>query len=271
MPGLLVLILFGILQGLTEFLPVSSSGHLSLFQYFSKDLNENLSLNIAVHLGTLLTIIIFYRRDISEMISGYLQRDREAVSMVSAIIVASIPTAVIGLLMKKNADWILTNPLVAATCLIITGLILFYSDRIEIGQNFQSGFGISYPQACLVGLVQGFAVLPGISRSGSTIVTGLYVGMNPRNAARFSFLISIPAILGAGLLEGMDLVKSNAGVDWSSLLIGAVVSFLTGLIAIALMVRVTLRGHLKFFSYYVFLVAIGFFACFFSGWGQNIF
>lgn len=264
---LLILILFGIIQGLTEFLPVSSSGHLSLFQYFAKDLNENLSLNVAVHIGTLLTILIFYRADLKQIIRGVLRWDKEAVSMALMIVVASVPTAVIGLYMKKNLAWVLTNPLVAASCLLITGLILFFSDRIRVGQNFQTGFGIGYFQAFLIGIVQGFAVLPGISRSGSTIVAGLFLGMNPKNASRFSFLMSVPAIAGAGLLEATDI---SQGLDWTSLLIGAVVSFLTGMVAIALMVSVTLRGHLKYFSYYVFLVSILFFVCYGLGWGHNV-
>ncbi len=268
MAGLIALILFGILQGLTEFLPVSSSGHLALFQYFSKSLDENLSLNIAVHLGTLLTILIFYRADIKQILRGLRQGDKEAVSMTIMIVVASIPTAFIGLLMKKNAGWILTNPLVAAGCLVITGLILFFSDRIRVGQNFQTGFGIGMGQAFVVGIVQGFAVLPGISRSGSTIVTGLFLGMNPKNASRFSFLISVPAIAGAGLLEALDV---QAGIDWTSLLIGGVVSFVTGLVAIAWMVRVTMKGHLKHFSYYVFGLSALFFICYAMDWGRDAF
>lgn len=267
MAGLLTLILFGLLQGITEFLPVSSSGHLSLFQYFSSEISENLSLNIAVHLGTLFTILIYYRNDLREMIHGFMNRDREAVSMTLMIVVASVPTAIIGLLMKKKMGWILTDPVVAASCLIITGCILYFSGKIEARQNFQTGFGIGYTQAFLVGIVQGFAVLPGISRSGSTIVAGLYLGMNPKNASRFSFLISVPAILGAGLLEAMDL---KSGVDMSSFLIGGFVSFLTGLIAISLMVKVTMKGHLKHFSYYVFALAAFFFVCYAMGWGEGI-
>lgn len=267
MTVLIALILFGILQGLTEFLPVSSSGHLTLFQYFSKDLNEDLSLNIAVHIGTLLTILIFYRSDLSEIFRGCLKREREAVSMVMMVVVASIPTAVLGLLMKKKMGWILTHPVVAGSCLAITGVILFLSDRIRVSQSFQSGFGASYGRAFIIGLVQGMAVLPGISRSGSTIIAGLFLGMNPKNASRFSFLISVPAICGAALLEVMDLQE---GIQWSSLLIGAVVSFLTGMLAIAWMVRLTLNGHLKAFSYYVFAISALFLTCYFSGWGQGI-
>ena len=267
MSSLLVLILFGLLQGLTEFLPVSSSGHLSLLQYFSSEISENLSLNIAVHMGTLLTILIYYRKDIFEMIRGFLQRDRESVAMVYMILVASLPTALIGLTMKKNMDWILTNPLVSAVCMLFTALLLFFSDRIQVKTNYQEGFGVGYGRAFLIGIVQGFAVLPGISRSGSTIIAGLFLGMSAKNAARFSFLISLPAILGAGLLEFMDV---QADVALKPLIIGAVVSFLTGLFAISWMVRLTLNGNLKVFSYYLFFISVAFLSCFFMGWGEGI-
>lgn len=268
MAAFLVLILFGVLQGLTEFLPVSSSGHLSLFQYFSKDLNDNLSLNVAVHIGTLLTILIFYRSDLQAILRGLVNRDKESIHMTLMIIVASVPTAIIGLLIKKKAGWVLTNPVVAASCLLVTGLLLYLSDRIRISENFQTGFGGGYRQAFVIGIVQGFAVLPGISRSGSTIITGLYLGMNPKNASRFSFLMSVPAIAGAGLLEAMDIKE---GVDWMSLSLGALVSFITGLVAIAWMVRVTLKGNLKNFSYYVFTVSFLFFICYGLGLGKDIF
>jgi undecaprenyl-diphosphatase len=268
MVGLVALVLFGILQGLTEFLPVSSSGHLALFQYFSRSIDEHLSLNIAVHVGTLLTVLIFYRSDIRQILSGLKQGEKEAVAMTLQILVASLPTAIIGLLLKKHLYWALTNPVVAASCLIVTGLILFFSDRIQVSESFQSGFGVGVMPAFLVGVVQGFAVLPGISRSGSTIVAGLCLGMNPKNASRFSFLISVPAIAGAGLLEVLEL---ESGVDWGSLLVGALVSFLVGMFAIAWMVRVTLKGGLRPFSYYVFVLSGLFFVCYGLGIGENIF
>jgi undecaprenyl-diphosphatase len=261
------LIIFGMIQGLTEFLPVSSSGHLTLFQYFSKDIDENLSLNIAVHVGTLLTILIFYRADLKEIFRGLVKKDKEAVSMVMMITVATLPTGMMGLFMKKKMGPLLTNPVLAASCLLITGFILILSKRLRTAQSFQTGFGINGFQAFAIGVVQGLAVLPGISRSGSTIVMGLALGMNPKNASRFSFLISVPAIAGAGLLEFLDL---ETNVDVSSLLVGGFVSFLTGLFAIALMVRLTLKGHLQFFSYYVFSLSLFFFVSYFMGWGEGV-
>lgn len=267
MPFLLTLILLGVIQGLTEFLPVSSSGHLSLFQYFSHNLHDNLSLNIAVHLGTLLTVVLYYRHDLIQMAQGFFKGQAQAVRMVLLIGVASFPTAVLGLFIKKMGGWLLTNPVVAAFGLLVTGGILFLTERIQVKQQSTQGFGLSYKQAFCIGLVQGFAVLPGISRSGSTIVMGLFLGMSSANAARFSFLISLPAILGAGLLEFKDL---DQGVEWSPFLIGGVVSFVTGLFAITWMVRLTEKGRLKPFGYYVTCLALVFLAAYSMGWGQNI-
>lgn len=267
MPAMISLILIGVLQGITEFLPVSSSGHLSLFQYFSKDFSENLSLNVAVHVGTLLTIIIYYRKDLLEIFSGLLRRESRFVKMVLLILVASIPTAIIGLWMKTVAGWILTDPLVAASCLLITGLILFYTEKIKVNEKKEEGFGVSYRGAFLIGVVQGFAVLPGISRSGSTIVSGLYLGMTASNAAKFSFLISLPAIAGAGLLEFMNL---ESGVEVSSFLIGGAVSFVTGLLAISWMVKLTEGGRLKPFGYYVVFLSLTFFVIYTLNIGQGV-
>ncbi len=267
MSDLLAVIILGIIQGVTEFLPVSSSGHLALFQYLSESLHEDLSLSIAVHVGTLFTVIFYYRSDLMALIGGVLRRDRDSWVMANLIITASIPTAVIGLLFKKKADWILTNPLVAASCLLITAVILYMSGRISVYHTQAPGFGIGYFKAFIIGIVQGFAVLPGISRSGSTIVTGLWLNMAPHNAARFSFLISLPAILGAALLE---FLGAKTTINVSQLMVGGVVSFLVGLFAISLMVRLTLSGRLKGFSVYLCLVSFGFFFCYFTGIGENL-
>jgi len=262
----LSLVLFGVLQGLTEFLPVSSSGHLAMFSYFSASIQEDLSLNIAVHVGTLLTILIYYRRDILELVGGVVIGNKNSIQMVGLILVASIPTGIIGILMKKNLNWVLTHPLVAANCLLVSALILWLSDRARTAQNPAEGFGITYWKAFLIGTVQGFAVLPGISRSGSTIVAGLFLGMSPQNGARFSFLISVPAIAGAGLLE---LMSAEEAMDFQSLSLGALISFVTGLIAIHWMVKVTLQRRLRAFAYYLVPVALLFIALYSFGIGEG--
>lgn len=266
MPALIATILLGVIQGLTEFLPVSSSGHLTLFQYFSKDFKEDLTVNIAVHMGTLLTVLIYYRKDIFQLLIGLLQKQPLAVKAVAEIIVASIPTAIIGLCMKKFAEGILASPLVTGFGLLITGGFLIFSSRFK-PRNLTSEIGVGYKNALIIGIVQGLAVLPGISRSGSTIVAGLALGVSPLNASRFSFLISIPAVAGAGLLE---FLGNDSEVVIAPLLVAALVSFIVGLFAISVMVRLTQKGKLKPFGYYVLTVGVVFLSLYFMGLGEDI-
>ncbi|MCJ8277594.1 MAG: undecaprenyl-diphosphate phosphatase, partial [Bdellovibrionales bacterium] len=185
---------------------------------------------------------------------GLIKRDSTSWQMALQIIVASIPTAIIGIIMKKKMEWLLTNSNVAALGLIVTGIILLISERgFQKKSSFNlDGFGINYRTAFLIGVAQGFAALPGISRSGSTIVTGLFLGMDTRNAARFSFLVSIPAIAGAGLLEFLGAEES---LSMTELSLGAFVSFVTGLLAIRWMVQLVQNNKLKPFAYYVFALS----------------
>lgn len=237
-----------------------------MFAYFSESIQEDLSLNIAVHVGTLLTILIYYRRDILDLLAGFLGGDKTSIQMVGQILVASVPTGIIGILMKKNMDWVLTHPMVAASCLLVSALILLLSGRARQTDFDSEGFGITYWKAFLIGTVQGFAVLPGISRSGSTIVTGLFLGMAPQNGARFSFLISVPAIAGAGLLEFMS---AEEAMDFQSLGLGALISFVTGLIAIHWMVKITLQRRLRVFAFYLVPVAFLFMILYSLGIGEG--
>jgi len=247
--SLLALILFGIVQGITEFLPVSSSGHLTLMQYFSENIPESLSLNIAVHLGTLLTILVFYRRDLLALITGFFKGERDSLHMVGFIFAASLPTALIGLTFKKALPFLLTSPWLVGICLLLTGCVLITAKCAPVS-SVQDG-RLSYKKAIVLGFVQGIAVLPGLSRSGLTIVSALWLGVEREAAARFSFLISVPAILGAGLLEW---VSGEESIAMTPLVTGAVVSFLVGLGAIYLVVWLTKNQRLSSFSYYLWAV-----------------
>ena len=228
----LVIIFFGIVQGITEFLPISSSGHLTLLQYYSSYIPESLSLNIAVHIGTLLSILYFYRKDIGDLLRGLAQRNQKSIREAIIIFVAVFPTACIGLGVKKLAPSVLTSPAVTGVCLLLTGCVLFSTKLLKNKQEkmFSS---LDIARALCIGIVQGFAVLPGLSRSGLTIVTALWLGADRIQAARFSFLISVPAIIGAGLLEA---VTSDEGIDWGPLIVASLVSFAVGVGAIYLVV-----------------------------------
>ncbi|MEM7647277.1 MAG: undecaprenyl-diphosphate phosphatase, partial [Pseudomonadota bacterium] len=189
--------------------------------------------------------------------------EKEAIRELSLILVASVPTAIIGLLIKKKFSHILTDPWIVVFCLFFTGAILFLSSRFSKTQRETIGYG----QAFIIGLSQGIAVLPGISRSGTTIVCGLSLGLSPERSARFSFFISLPAITGAALLELKD---ANEAIQWTHLGLGMLVSFLAGLFAISWMIRLTQRGQLKSFSYYVVSLALLFVFLLTSGLGKGV-
>lgn len=266
MPAAIAIILLGIIQGLTEFLPVSSSGHLTLFQYFSKDFKDDLSINIAVHMGTLLTVLIYYRHDLTRIITGIFKREPDSLRMAGEILLASVPTALIGLSMKKFAEGLLTSPLVTGFGLLVTGSFLLASSRFT-PKDQSSGMTVGYKNAFIIGVIQGIAVLPGISRSGSTIVGGLGLGLTPSKAARFSFLLSIPAVAGAGLLE---FLGAESKITGETLALAATVSCLVGLFAITATVRLTQKGKLKPFGYYVLIVGVTFLTFYFLGMGEDI-
>lgn len=256
--AIILIILFGALQGLTEFLPVSSSGHLTLFQFFTDAFQESLTLNIAVHLGTLLTVLIFYRKDIIEILRGCLKREKKALQQCLFIVIAVLPTGVMGLFIKKVFPEVLISPMVSSICLMFTGLVLFSTKKIKSNDKRNTIFGMTAKIAFILGCVQGCAVLPGLSRSGLTIVAALWLGVDRQNAAKFSFLISVPAIFGAGLLE---LLGETAHFDWVQMGIGILASFLVGLFAIYWMVRLTESKKLSSFAYYVWgigLLTLGF-------------
>jgi undecaprenyl-diphosphatase len=268
------MIIQGIIQGLTEFLPVSSSGHLTLFQYFSgsESLEANIQTNIALHFGTLVAVIFFFRKDLIPFftISGW--KNKEVRKLALMIILGSIPTAVIGLSFKKQFENMFSNPSYASFFLFVTGLILLFAEKCKTNCNKDFSCKSSEMEleeenlskeltplkSISIGFVQGFAITPGISRSGSTIAAGLFAGMNGQSAARFSFLLMIPAVFGATLLEVKKFLEAGASaVAFNNLAIGALVSMLTGLAALKLLVFMIRKQKLSIFSYYLFAISIG--------------
>ncbi|MCH2113758.1 MAG: undecaprenyl-diphosphate phosphatase [Pirellulales bacterium] len=244
------IILLGIIQGITEFLPVSSSGHLvvanAVLEAFGREgVKDLVEVSIVLHVGTLGAVLVFYRQEIVRLLGA----DRRVILL---LIVGTIPAATFGLLVKKSLsdDLILENPLVAGLMFPITAVALLWVARRPEGTT-------DYPQLTwqkllVIGLVQAVAVLPGISRSGFTIAAGLGTGLNRQAAATFAFLLAIPAIGGAGLLEGMDaLSKGTTGTHPVNLAVGLLVSFAVGWVALKLLVRWVQRGQLAGFAYYL--------------------
>jgi undecaprenyl-diphosphatase len=263
-------ILLGILQGLTEFLPVSSSGHLVLFQHLFGLKEAELFFDVCVHMGTLMAVVVVFRREIIKIVLALLQlvslggqkekflqkadSDPE-LKMALLIVIGSIPTAVLGLLFASIADRLFSSTLITGLMLIVTGLLLWVTRTAETLAVAANSGHLTKGKAFIIGIVQGLAIIPGISRSGSTISTGLLLGVDRETAARYSFLLSIPAIVGAGLLSLKDGFSQTDPIIWMSLT-GAVTAGLIGYGALKSLLHMVKKGRLYVFAPYCWLVGI---------------
>ena len=266
-------IAMGFLQGVAEFLPISSSGHLTLFQYFfSPEQNpEELDMlfTILLHFGTLISVCVYYWRDIIDMIREFFLgisdlfsrrgshegRPPEARRLVLMIIVGTLPLFAV-LLVKDMVDAAFSNVTFVSAALIATGFLLFFSDRMAKGRKTARTATIL--DALLVGCAQAVGTLPGISRAGSTISAGMLCGFDLTFAVRFSFMLSLPAVLGANILEIADAVQAG-GVDMSRLpmyIVGMVVAGVVGYFAIRLVNLLANKGKFGAFAYYCWAVGI---------------
>ncbi len=255
---LLIVLILAVVQGIAEFLPISSSGHIvilsELLSPVDRDKLDITDLNIALHFGTLGSILVVYRKRIIEL----LIEDRR---MIGVLVVASIPAAVVGFLIEfYSYDDVLENALVAGVCLIATGVILLVAARwTNVDRQANP---VSYTQATLIGLSQAFAILPGISRSGTTISTGVMLGQPRRAAATFSFLMAIPVIGGAALLKMVLLMRdasrgeAEGATPIMLLAIGALVSFGVGYVALRYLIRLLDRGRFHWFAWWCIPVGI---------------
>lgn len=247
----------GIVQGLTEFFPVSSSGHLAMLQaLFGGRESGGLLFEVGVHAATLIAIMIFYRVRIFELIRGFLARDPDALAYVGKLALATLPAVVVGLTAK---DWIesqFSNPLLVGSALLVTGVIVFSTRWSALRATATSP---SLAVALAIGCAQAFAILPGISRSGSTVAMAMALGVAPLVAAEFSFLLGIIAILGASVLMLPGL--SEASPEALGLLgIGAVTALASGIVAIWLFVRMLDRSLFHHWAWYCWLVGAAFIA-----------
>ncbi|NQU23224.1 MAG: undecaprenyl-diphosphate phosphatase [Candidatus Nealsonbacteria bacterium] len=241
----LEILVLATVQGITEFLPISSSGHLAVGeeafkQLFGFPIEEKLTVHIVLHGGSLAAILVFYWQQIWRLLG----EDRRVIGL---ILVGSIPAAFAGLVLKKYFEAVLVSPLVAGCMFPITGIMLLWAARRKPGETDYLELG--YGQALVIGVFQAVAILPGISRSGSTIVAGLALGLKREQAATFSFLLVIPAIGGAMLLEILDNPTRDVAVG--PLFAGAVVSFVVGLLALRWLVLWLKQGRLDLFAWWV--------------------
>ncbi len=245
-------IVLGIVQGLTEFLPVSSSAHLILVPWLLKwQEDPGLAFDVVLHLGTLLALVIFYWREWLEMVLSLVNGDRVRRRLLFLLIVASVPGAIIGVLLEKQAETIFRSPILISVTLATLGLILWAADAF--GSKKRKIDDLTFVDALLIGLSQALAIIPGVSRSGATITTARFLGIDRPDAANFSFLMATPIIAGAGLLEARKFLHSGltAQLGW-----GFAASAVFGLIAIVWLLSYVRTHTYRPFAIYRILLAL---------------
>jgi undecaprenyl-diphosphatase len=245
-------IILGIVQGLTEFLPVSSSAHLILVPWLLKwQEDPGLAFDVVLHLGTLLALLVFYWREWLEMVLSLFNGDRVRRRLLFLLIIASVPGALIGVLLEKQAETIFRSPLLIASTMATLGLFLWAADAI--GSKKRKIGDLTLLDALLIGLSQALAIIPGVSRSGATITTARMLGIERADAANFSFLMATPIIAGAGLLESRKFFHSGitAQLGW-----GFAASAVFGLIAIVWLLSYVRTHTYRPFALYRIALAI---------------
>ena len=263
MRELIEAILLGIVQGLTEFLPVSSSGHLLLGQYFL-GLNQarfGLSFDVAMHLGTLVAVVIFFWRDLvrmafaflSSLLTRSLPTDPDG-RLAYLVLASTVPAAFIGYFLEELFETVVRSPWVVVFNLVLVGVLLIIGEAV--GRRGRTASKLTFREALGIGLAQAAALVPGVSRSGATITLGLFLGLRREEAARFSFLMSVPIIAGAGGLEVGEVI-SNGMSAWQTLLfvVGFVTSAAVGYVTIRFLLNYLTRHSLRAFAFYRFAVA----------------
>ncbi len=253
--NLIETIFLAIVQGLTEFLPISSSGHLVFLQSLLGVKKPLLFFNVMLHFGTLLSVLVFFRADIKMIVKDAKKalkgegKEREGVILLLWIILATLPTGLMGLIFHDWFESFFVKPKWVGTMLILTGLLLWstrYTKRKRKGLREMKWY-----DSLLIGISQGIAILPGLSRSGATISTGLLCGLDRELSGRFSFLLSIPAIFGATLLESRNIEFIQN--PWMAFL-GMIVAFGVGLFSLTFLMKIVKFGSIGSFSYYCFAV-----------------
>jgi undecaprenyl-diphosphatase len=248
MTTILEALLLGIVQGITEWLPVSSSGHLAIIEHFL-GIEQPLLMNIFLHIGTLIVVFIVFYQDIIRIVKAILRLDfkSEHGRLALFIIIGSVPTALIGYFFHDVFASFFTSMKVISIALIVTGVMLFFSERFEGKRE------LDWIDSLIIGAAQGIAIIPGISRSGATISSALISGIDKKKAARFSFLLMVPAVIGAAILE---FDSAAIGADLVPIVIGTLTAVIVGYLSLKFLLRVIMKHRFHAFSYYCLAIGI---------------
>lgn len=249
-------ILLGFIQGASEFLPISSSGHLVIAQVVLGIEIPGVVFEVAVHVATLVSVLLVYRTRVADLTVGALTGDRDAYRYIGLVCVATIPAGLLGVLAKDRIEALFDNPYAPGVALLVTGAFL-WSGRTAIERAEAPRPG--WIGALLIGVAQAFALVPGISRSGATVIAALWLGIEAREAAAFSFLMAVPAIAGAAVLQIPELGTSGAaGLSTGVVLAGSIVAGIVGVLAIRTFVAMLARRSFHFFAPYCWAVAVAY-------------
>jgi undecaprenyl-diphosphatase len=251
---ILQVVILGLAQGLGEFLPISSSAHLVLIPWLLRWTDPGLTFDVALHVGTLVAVIIYFWKDWWQLlIKGFTDIRSEKGRLFWYLVVATVPGALSGFLLEDKAETVFRSPILIATMLIAMGILLYWADRrsakkIEINN-------ITFGTSLFIGISQALAIIPGVSRSGITMTTGLLMGLNREGAARFSFLLSTPIIFGAAMVKFPGVI-SNSSVMTADFMIGMAVSFITGIASIGFLLRYVQTKDFLPFVWYRFVLGV---------------
>jgi undecaprenyl-diphosphatase len=249
MVTLIEILILAVVQGLTEWLPVSSSGHLVIAQKYL-GLNLPLIFDVMLHVGTVVVVLVVFRKDVAEILRALVKGDFETEEGKLALFIAlgSVPTALIGFAFHDLFESLFNNLLAVGSALLFTGFVLYFSEK-RIGNQ---KMGIL--DSLLIGLTQAVAIIPGVSRSGVTVATGLLRKIDKATAFKYSFLLSVPAVIGATILESRELIVGNVNII--SMLLGVIISMIVGYISLKLLQKIVLTEKFHLFAYYCLAVGI---------------
>ena len=258
-------VVLALVQGLTEFLPISSSAHLILVPVLTGWPDQGLAFDVSVHFGTLAAVVVYFREELGAMARSWAgslvtrNPDDEA-RLAWAVLLGTIPLGLAGLLFHSYVETVLRSPLVIATTTVLFGILLGYADKV--GAQTRCEYRLGAGRVAVIALSQVLALIPGTSRSGITITAGLLVGLDRKAAARFSFLLSVPAIAMAGLYEIINLIEASEPVLWSDILVGMVVSGISAYACIHYFLKLLDRVGMMPFVVYRLLLGVVLFAFF---------